>query len=58
MNGGTVARFPPEFLEGGLLTMEEYEKRILRKTIDTAGSNLTEEAKRLGISRVSVYNNK
>lgn len=46
----------PEFLEGDVMTMQEYEKCILQKAIDTAGGNLTEAAKRLGISRASVYN--
>lgn len=46
----------PEFLEGNVLTMEEYEKRILQKAIAAADGNLTEAAKRLGISRASVYN--
>ena len=36
--------------------MEEYEKRILQKAIAAADGNLTEAAKRLGISRASVYN--
>ena len=45
-----------EFLEGNVLTMEEYEKRILQKAIAAADGNLTEAAKRLGISRASVYN--
>lgn len=46
----------PEFLEGDVLTMQEYEKRILQKAIAAADGNLTEAAKLLGISRASVYN--
>lgn len=46
----------PDFLEGDMLTMEEYEKRILRKAIDKADGNLTQAARLLGISRASVYN--
>ena len=42
--------------EEELLSMAEYEKQIIIRAVEKAGGNLTDAARRIGISRSSMYN--
>ena len=47
----TVDNFPP----GGSMTLEELEKEMILKTIETYRGNMSKVAKSLGLSRGALY---